>query len=190
MEKFEWELIEVKGSRSGSKTTTCPVCSHTRKKKKDKCLSVNFSLGKAYCHHCNAVSFEDENKQSYTEKVYDLPSQEWRNYTSISDNLVKWCEEKRGIRQSTLMEFSITEEKQYMPQVGKEQNCIVFNYFESGVLVNKKYRDGKKNFTQSKGGKPIFYNINSVVGAETIYIVEGEFDVLAMYQSGFKNCIS
>jgi len=190
MEKFEWELIEVKGSRTGQKTTTCPVCSHTRKKKNHKCLSVNFTIGKAYCNHCNAVSFQDENKQSYTEKVYELPPQEWTNYTSLSDNLVKWCEEARGIRQSTLMDLSVTEENQYIPQVGKEQNCIVFNYFESGVLVNKKYRDGKKNFTQSKGGKPIFYNINSVVGAETVYIVEGEFDVLAMYQSGFKNVIS
>jgi twinkle protein len=190
MEKFDWELIDVKGSKSGKKTTTCPVCSHTRKKKNDKCLSVDFTLGKAFCHHCNAVSFEDENKQSYTEKVYELPNQDWHNYTGLSDNLVKWCEETRGIRQSTLMDFGITEEKQYIPQVGKEQNCIVFNYFESGVLVNKKYRDGKKNFTQSKGGKPIFYNINSVVGAEKVYIVEGEFDVLAMYQSGIKNVIS
>jgi len=190
MEKFDWELIEVSGSRTGDKVTTCPVCSHTRKKKKDKCLSVSFTLGKAYCHHCGAVSFEDDNRQAESVKHYELPPQEWRNYTALSNNLVKWCEDKRRIKQSTLMHFGITEEKQYIPQVGKEQNCMVFNYFESGVLVNKKYRDGKKNFTQSKGGKPIFYNINAVVGAEKVYIVEGEFDVLAMYEAGIKNCIS
>lgn len=153
-------------------------------------MSVSFSLGKAYCFNCGAVSFEDDNRQSYTEKVYELPKQDWQNFTALSDNLVKWCEEKRGIRQITLMDFGITEEKQYMPQTQKQENCIVFNYFESGVLVNKKYRDGRKNFTQSKGGKPIFYNINSVVGAEKVYIVEGEFDVLAMYQSGVKSVIS
>ena len=190
MERFDWELIEVSGSRTGDKVTTCPVCSHTRKKKKDKCLSVSFTLGKAYCHHCGSVSFEDDNRQAESVKHYELPPQEWRNYTALSNNLVKWCEDKRRIKQSTLMHFGITEEKQYIPQVGKEQNCMVFNYFESGVLVNKKYRDGKKNFTQSKGGKPIFYNINAVVGAERVYIVEGEFDVLAMYEAGIKNCIS
>jgi twinkle protein len=190
MEKFDWDLIEVSGSRTGDKVTTCPVCSHTRKKKKDKCLSVSFTLGKAYCHHCSAVSFEDDNRQAPSVKNYELPSQEWLNYTALSDNLVKWCEEKRKIKQSTLMHFGITEEKQYIPQLSKEQNCIVFNYFESGTIVNKKYRDGKKNFTQFKGGKPIFYNINSVVGAEKVYIVEGEFDVLAMYEAGIKNCIS
>lgn len=190
MEKFEWDLIEVNGSRTGDKVTTCPVCSHTRKKKKDKCLSVSFTLGKAFCHHCSAVSFEDDNRLSEGVKDYDLPNQDWHNYTALSNGLVKWCEEKRRIRQYTLMQFGITEEKQYMPQESKEQNCIVFNYFEGGQVVNKKYRDGKKNFTQSKGGKPIFYNINSIVGAEKVYIVEGEFDVLAMYEAGIKTAIS
>ena len=190
MRKVDWNDIQVSGSKSGNKKALCPNCSHTRKKKTDKCMSVSFSLGKAYCFNCGAVSFVDEFKQSYTEKVYDLPKQDWQNFTALSDNLVKWVEETRGIRQITLMDFGITEEKQYMPQTQKEQNCIVFNYFESGVLVNKKYRDARKNFTQSKGGKPIFYNINSVVGAEKVYIVEGEFDVLAMYQSGVKSVIS
>ena len=190
MEKIEWEKIEVNGSRTGEKTTTCPNCSHARKKKKDKCLSVNFTLGKAFCHHCGAVSFEDDNRQSEGVKSYELPLQDWHNFTALSDNLVKWCEDKRRIKQSTLMTFGVTEEKQYIPQVGREQNCIVFNYFEGGQVVNKKYRDGKKNFTQSKGGKPIFYNINSIVGSEKVYIVEGEFDVLAMFEAGVKNCIS
>lgn len=190
MEVFEWDKIEVKGNRSGEKTTTCPVCSHTRKKKTDKCLSVSFTLGKAFCHHCNAVSFEDDERQSKGVKNYELPRQDWRNYTSLSDSLVKWCETERRITQKTLMEFGVTEEKQFIPQAGKENNCIVFNYFEGNKVVNKKYRDGKKNFTQSKGGKPIFYNLNRIVGSKSIYIVEGEFDVLAMYEAGIKNVVS
>ena len=190
IERFDWEQIEVSGSRTGDKVTTCSVCSHTRKKKKDKCLSVSFTLGKAFCHHCGAVSFEDNERQAQSVKVYELPNQDWHNYTALSDSLVKWCEDKRRIKQLTLMQFGVTEEKQYIPQVGKEQNCIVFNYFEGAKVVNKKYRDSKKNFTQSKGGKPIFYNINSIVGAEKVYIVEGEFDVLAMYEAGIKTAIS
>lgn len=189
MNKIEWDKIEVAGTRSGEKTTTCPECSHTRKKKKDRCLSVNFDLGMAYCHHCEAVSFEDDKRQSEPVKNYLLPSQDWHNHTSLSDDMVKWCS-KRMIKQQTLIHFGVTEEKQFMPQISKESNCIVFNYFEGGQVVNKKYRDGHKNFTQSKGGKPIFYNINSITGADRVYIVEGEFDVLAMYEAGIKNCIS
>ena len=57
-------------------------------------------------------------------------------------------------------------------------------------MVNKKYRDAEKNFTLSKDGKPMFYNINNIIGKETAYIVEGEFDVLALYEIGIKNAIS
>jgi twinkle protein len=186
---FEWDLIEVKGSHTGVKKSTCPICSHTRKNKKDTCLYTNFDSGTAKCFHCDRLSFRDSDN-SHTKKNYELPSQDWNNYTKLSDGLVKWSEDKRRIKQSTLMEFGITEEKKYLPQVKKDQNCIVFNYFEGGKVVNKKYRDGRKNFTQSKGGKPIFYNINSVVGAEKVYIVEGEFDVLAMFEAGIESCIS
>src|SRR5690606_7464112 len=35
-----------------------------------------------------------------------------------------------------------------------------------------------------------FYNINSVIGVDEVYIVEGEFDVLALHQVGIKNAIS
>ena len=39
-------------------------------------------------------------------------------------------------------------------------------------------------------GKPIFLTINSVIGVDEVYIVEGEFDVLALHQVGIKNAIS
>lgn len=67
---------------------------------------------------------------------------------------------------------------------------MVFNYFEGDVVVNKKYRGANKSFTQSKEAKSIFYNINSVIGESEAYIVEGEFDVLALYEIGIKNVIS
>ena len=86
--------------------------------------------------------------------------------------------------------LGVTEEKYYQPAKQKEVNNIVFNYFEGETIVNKKYRTSDKKFTQSKGGKPIFYNINSVIDAEEVYIVEGEFDVLALHDYGIKNCIS
>jgi twinkle protein len=185
---MEWSDIVVKGSQRGVKKTTCPNCSHTRKKKKDPCLYVNFNSGVAKCFNCDALSFRDSN----TEKVeldYTKPPQHWQNYTTLSDGLVKYCSD-RAIRQETLIHFGITEEKQYQPAKQKEVNNIVFNYFEGDKLVNKKYRSGGKDFTQTKNGKPIFYNVNSIIGEKECYIVEGEFDVLAMYEVGIKNVIS
>ena len=185
---FKWELIQIKGNPRGAKKTTCPNCSHTRKKKNDPCLSVNFDTGKAKCWNCEALSFREQ--PEIKAKPYVLPSQNWHNYTTLSEKLVRWCETVRKIRQSTLIDMGITEEMAYIPSLQKEVNCLTFNYFEGEQVVNKKYRDARKNFTQSKNGKAIFYNINAIIGAEECYIVEGEFDVLAMRENGIKNVVS
>ena len=189
-EFIKWDDIVVRGSEKGVKKTTCPICSESRKKKKDPCLYVNFESGVAKCYNCEALGFRDSNKTDFQQKEYTLPPQRWQNFTSISDTMVKWVRDSRKIRQETLIHFGITEEKHYQPAKQKELNNIVFNYFEGNKLVNKKYRSGGKDFTQTKGGKPIFYNINSVIGAKEAYIVEGEFDVLALYEAGVKEVVS
>jgi twinkle protein len=183
-----WEKIDLKGKSSGQIKTTCPACIDRRTNKKDRSLSVNITSGLANCHYCNEFSIRDiEEKQ---ENEYKLPSQNWKNYTKLSKNLVKWFEDVRGISQSTLINCGITEEKYYQPAHAKEVNNVVFNYFEGEKLVNKKYRSGDKKFTQSAGTKNIFYGINDILGQDEVYIVEGEMDKLAMYEIGIKNCIS
>lgn len=188
MKTIEWNEINLKGKSSGQIKTTCPACTPERKNKSDRCLSVNIAKGVAKCHHCDAISIKD-NKPLVQDMVYKLPEQTWRNYTKMSDGMVKFCE-ARGIHQSTLKELNVTEEVYYQPQANKEMNNIVFNYFEGDTLVKKKYRSGGKHFTQTAQTKSIFYNINAAIGQEEVFIVEGEFDVLAMHQCGFKNTIS
>jgi len=151
-------------------------------------MRVNLTKGLAFCHHCSAVSVKDESPL-VTKISYKLPKQEWSNYTQMSNNIIKYFE-GRGISQATLKALGVSEEKYYQPQDKSEVNNIVFNYFEGDTLVNKKFRSGAKHFTQLSNTKPIFYNINSVINSEDVYIVEGEFDVLSMHEAGFKNTIS
>ncbi|MCH1473655.1 MAG: toprim domain-containing protein [Bacteroidia bacterium] len=186
MDKIEWNEIEdLVSGKSGQIKTKCPVCIDRRTNKSDRSLSVNVAKGVAKCHYCEAIGIRpDEQEINYT-----LPSQEWQNKTTFSDNFVKFAENRR-ISQQTLLDLKVTQEKYFIPQVNKEAGCFVFNYFEGDKIVNKKYRDSKKNFTQSKDGKPIFYNINSIIGQDSAYIVEGEFDVLALHEIGVKNVIS
>jgi len=188
MRTIEWNGIDLKGKTSGQHKVICPACTPERKNKRDRSLSVNITKGVAKCHHCEAISIRDSNEDQI-KKEYKIPAQTWHNYTDLSDGMVKWCE-SRGIRQGTLQTMNITEEEYFQPQAGKKMNNIVFNYFEGDVLVNKKYRSGSKQFTQTAQTKPIFYNINAAVGQKEVYIVEGEFDVLAMVQCGYKNTIS
>lgn len=177
MEYIEWNNIDHK-KHSGKAKTLCPKCSHNRTNKKDKCLSVNYDKGLAKCHYCDAISVRDYVKHELKES-YKLPEQTWKNYTNISDSFIKYIE-GRKISQHIVKELGWTEEG------GK----IVFNYFEGDTLINKKYRTLDKKFSQTKDAKSIFYNINSIIGADEAVIVEGEFDVAAFYEVGVKNVIS
>ena len=77
-----------------------------------------------------------------------------------------------------------------MPQTGKPENTIQFNYYVGGNLTNIKYRDGRKNFKLYKGAEKVFYNIDNTVGHDMCIIVEGEMDVLALHEAGITNAIS
>jgi twinkle protein len=186
-----WNILELRKT-SGTEKIKCPICTDTRKNKSDKSLNIwhNNGTGKCFNDGCNALFFRDSVEKAMITENYILPKQEWRNHTELSDKLVRYCEDTRSITQLTLKHFNISEEKYYQPAIEKEVTNIVFNYFEGETLVNKKYRSGNKKFTQSKSGKPIFYNINAVIGEDSAYIVEGEFDVLALYQIGIFNVIS
>lgn len=179
-----WDDIQIKGERKGEKKTLCPNCSHTRKKKTDPCLSVNFDKGVAHCFNCDDYSVRDDKDTSF-----DLPKQNYQEHTNISAKMSDWLK-GRKISLETINELYVTEEKYFQPQLDKTVNNLVFNYFEGEKLINKKYRSGGKAFTQSKNAKTTFYNINSIIGKKECYIVEGEMDVLAMHEAGYKNTIS
>ena len=188
MKKFiNWNELSFKKDK-GKEKLRCPSCDSQRTDKKDKSLLINHNEGYGKCFYCESLTFKEENINTVE-----------KNYTDLSNKAIKsvFNEEKiinyintRKIEKSTLNSLYVTFEKHYQPAKGKEVDNIVFNYYEGSKLVNKKYRSADKKFTQTTGGKPIFYNINSVIGQEEVYIVEGEFDVLAMRQHGVKNCIS
>lgn len=185
---FEWSKIDT-NKVSGSAKLHCPVCRDQASDKRAKNLYVRFDSGVAKCFRCLALSFRDSVEKGVVQKNYVLPVQTWRNYTKLSDKLVKYFEERK-IQQFTLNEMNVTEEKFYQPYWKREVSNMVFNYFEGESVVNKKYRGPKKSFTQSKDGKPILYNINAAIGAEELYIVEGEIDALSLIQIGIKNVVS
>lgn len=178
-------IIIPVGKTNGEVASTCPQCSHTRKKKTAKCLGINLDKKVWFCSHCGwggALKMEREEI-----KVYEKPT--WKNKTELSNLVVKWFE-GRKISQKTLLDMKISEGLEWMPQIAKEINTIQFNYFRNGELINVKYRDGSKNFKLHKGAELIFYNIDTLNDCEDIYLVEGEIDCLSLIESGFKNVIS
>ena len=178
------------GLEEGKSQGVCPLCSTDRKPKneKAKCASYDWERGLGTCHNCSkSFQLHTYQRKGSSEKVYIRPSDfvlEERG-TKVEE----WFG-TRGISQQTLSDLSVTEGPEFMPQTGKTENVIKFNYFMGDQLINVKYRDGRKNFKLYKGAEKIFYNINSIVGFEYCVIVEGEMDVLALHEAGISNVIS
>ena len=183
-------LYDIEVKKHGENQMPCPECSQTRRKKNNKCFSYNAEKELGYCVHCE-TSFVKH--QPHEAKQYIKPAIEFQNFTKLSEKLVKYFE-SRGISQKTILQMKIGEKKEWMPQIEKESNCILFPYFKNGELINVKYRDGKKNFKLSSGSELIWYNYDSIqkcidAGGE-LTICEGEFDCLAGIQSGIEFIVS
>jgi len=185
---IDWKDIDCKGKVSGNIKIVCPSCVDRRKNKRDRALSVNLDKGLAKCHYCEEISIR-EFKEKQQSQNFVLPPQNIANYTKLSDRLQVYLK-SRGISQKTIIENKLTEETYYQPAIQKNVANLVFNYFEGDTLINKKYRSGGKQFTQSKDARRIFYGINDIIGQKEVYIVEGEIDKLSLWEAGIKNCIS
>ena len=171
----------------------CPLCSSDRqpKHRKLKCASYDWERGLGTCHHCDSsFQLHTYQRKGNASKTYLRPDAlNVVDPKQITSRVFKWFE-SRGISQKTLHDLDVTEGKEYMPQTGKAENTIQFNYIMGDELINIKYRDGRKNFKLYKGAEKVFYNINSIVGYDNCVITEGEMDVLALHEAGVTNVIS
>ena len=174
----------------GNSQSTCPLCSHTRKpeNKKQKCASLDWERGLGTCHNCDKTfQLHTYQRKGKASKTYVKPAPFVAE--APGDKVIEWFK-TRGISQNTLDELKVTVGQEFMPQTGKTENVIKFNYFMGDELINIKYRDGRKNFKLFKGAEKVFYNINSIVGWEYCVLVEGEMDALALHEAGITNVIS
>jgi twinkle protein len=174
----------------GKKQGVCPLCSSSRKpKNKDaKCASYDWERGLGTCHNCfKSFQLHTYKRKGKAEKKYIKPAQYKAEEPGMQ--VEDWFK-GRGISKNTIDEMRISAGSEWMPQTQKSENVVKFNYFMGGELINVKYRDAAKNFKLHKGSEKVFYNIDSIVGYDYCIIVEGEMDVLALYEAGITNAIS
>ena len=180
------------GLEAGKAQGTCPLCSADRKpeNRKAKCASYDWERGLGTCHNCDTTfQLHTYMRKGNSTKEYVRPKFSTKTHKVPTSKVVEWFK-TRGISKETLTECNVSEGSEFMPQTGKSENTIKFNYMMGDQLINIKYRDGRKNFKLYKGAEKIFYNINSIVGYDWCVIVEGEMDVLAFHEAGIKNVIS
>jgi twinkle protein len=186
---FEIEQYNVHGIPTGAKMHTCPKCSHTRKKKTDKCMSVNWETGIGNCFHCGELTQLHTFKKEVQEINYVKP-QISQPKSDLSPKLIKYLTEVRKLSIHAANALKIREQKEWMPQTKKIENCICFDYYLNDEVINVKYRDGQKNFKLYKGAQKIFYNLDNIRTSKTAVIVEGEFDVMAFATADVFTAVS
>ena len=187
---FVVDKFNQHGLPEGKSQSTCPLCSHDRKpeNRKQKCASLDWDRGLGTCHNCDKTfQLHTYQRKGKASKTYVKPAP--FVLEQPGDKVIEWFK-TRGISKNTLDELKVTVGQEFMPQTGKSENVIKFNYFMGDDLINIKYRDGRKNFKLFKGAEKIFYNINSIVGFEYCVLVEGEMDALALHEAGITNVIS
>lgn len=188
MKNFSDFGIDLNGRSGEEVKTTCPQCSHTRKKKSYPCLNVNTVKQIWHCHHCGWSGGLGQgviNRSAPpSRRVYPKP--DYRP-TALSDKAMDWFA-ARGITTEVLIRNRISMERVWMPQIEDEVTAITYPYYKGGEVVNVKYRDGQKNFRQFAGAQKVFYKYDDIT--DVTIICEGEMDALSLEVAGFRNAIS
>ena len=148
-----------------------------------------YELAKMYNEKVGYVAEMAKNnfeKMNFTKKVYSAPKLKLNGIGGQAEKYIKL----RGFTDETIEHFGIKTD---------EKGNIVFPYYdEKGVhRLNKiriprkfdKNRD-KTKIWQEGDGKPILMNMNKTVSSEPLIITEGEWDCMAVYQSGLHNVVS
>ena len=172
MSFIESGIIIPSHINSGQYSTLCPKCSNGRKKRDDKCLSVNIDEGIWYCHHCNWKGKLKDDYRPVKENVMPIDYKK----PKLPKDIIKWFED-RGISQSVLNS----------EQIGYKKDWISFPYYKESKVVNIKYRGRGKKFKQEYKSEKCFYGFDSLRrDADNIVICEGEMDVLSVIESNNK----
>lgn len=183
--------LDVNTNAGEEQYISCPKCSHTRKKKKVKCLSVNVIKECWFCHHCSWTGSLKKGGR-YSDPHYVKPDYlkpKILPKSSLPEKVAGWFN-KRGISNEVLERNKIVVSDIYMPQVEGFVSAIGFPYWRDGEHINTKWRDSKKNFRLEGGAELILYGLDDITDSDTVIIVEGEMDKLSVEEAGYISCVS
>ena len=174
---------------------TCPQCSSERKQgnRNSKVLKVYPKTGFYDCKHCGWTGRVDSNE--WMEKQHGLETGLIKKQINTTVTPTQPSDIKPFIlaplnleAYDYLKERGISKETATSLQLAYKQGCLAFNYYNGVKIIGAKYRKmDSKFFWQHAGCEKVLYNINNLKGQDEIMIVEGEFDVLAVYECGFHS---
>ena len=112
-----------------------------------------------------------------------------KKWNDIDNNVVTYLK-SRGISKDTAIKSGLKYTKQFISGTNKEENCIVFPYFNKGKMEYAKLRSFPEKGFSSHGSALNFYNIDSVEEKDWVIICEGEIDCLSFKEIGLNQVVS
>jgi twinkle protein len=168
--------------------TTCPFCGPDRKKSNERTLSVKVDGDCAVymCHHCDEkgkVNFSMEESVAVKEVAVKsqvvVPIEE---YDVLSEAQLAYLA-SRGISMSTASECGLISGDIWISRRKQKAACIGFPYHNDDGSTSVKWRDGKKNFTQTGAARSL-WRIDDYNEGDDLIITEGEMDALSFAEIG------
>lgn len=191
MAPYAHELAAYWAARGRTNTKVpCPICSSTRKKASEPCLSIRVDGGKLlyHCHHCDArgaVPLQDDQSRRHTGLTFapppPLPVEQY--LAPATEAVWEWLH-GRGIDKDIISQHPALRDDP-MLAVGSApgHDVIAFPMTKSnGEVVNVQYRSlVDKRFRLIKGRPLTFYLRHTMrEGGRRIVITEGQVDALSM----------
>jgi twinkle protein len=187
----------------------CPACGGGRTKEKNFYVSIDpDGLGFQFICHRASCGITGGRRLPGAGPVGSRPIRTYRRprppeTIDRPDTLVSHYA-SFGISRQTIESLGIHRVERPMPVLdpdGKQTDewrrrpCIAYPYRADGALLNVKYKTiypgGQKRFIQEPDPEPSLFNIDSVPSRpERIVIVEGEDDVAAMVEAGFRATVT
>ncbi|MFI5405010.1 MAG: DnaB-like helicase C-terminal domain-containing protein [Nitrososphaerales archaeon] len=107
----------------------------------------------------------------------------------LCESAYSYLTNKRGFKPSTIKQFKLGQRDLY------NQSVITIPYFDkNGVCVGMKYdfyhRTGEEKYQKEKGSKTELFNLSKVNNEFPVYVTEGEYDAMTLWQTGYTNVCS
>jgi twinkle protein len=194
--------VSLKSFRPGhTEHLICPKCHGGRTRENSLAVTVDEDgAGVAFLCHRGSCGWRDGVRASsaarWTDEAPRTVQRPQPHTPEQRANRPDWLHDffgERNIGDRTIREFGVYATVRRYEQLGGERQTVVFPYLFKGELVNRKFRPypEKQPQQQDKDALQTLFNVDRLGDSPTeIVWVEGEPDVMAMFECQIENAVS
>ena len=165
----------------------CPLCGDESKHSRRTDGAFDEDKGVGHCFCCGANFFAS--KWTYTPKHQPMLKKPEISLGDYPSSVMAYLKE-RGLKPEVMHHLGVGYAELPADTPDGKKTFLAFRFLEQGEVVNVQYKSPDKEFRFEKDCRIIPYNIDSVLGATTVYITEGMMDAAVLVQCGFESVIS